>query len=377
MVAPGYPVFVALIFKIFGSYTLWSALVLMLSNLAANLTTVALIYRISQKLASEMAAFWAAFFWSCSLPLLWMPTIFWETSLSSALLLGFMAAMLSAGSQDRPRFWLLCGALCAGAGLLNPALLPCLSALIGYTLYRTKPKKLRPIVLTSMSFALVFCPWPLRNAHVFHAPIFTRTTVGLELWMGNHPGSSGYLDESLFPTYNKKELADYESRGELGYTSHKQQLARTYIQAHPGVTLHLTMRRLFRFWTGTGNAVGSPIFALHAIITTLVGFAGLGLLFRAKHNDRWLFLVPLMVLPLPYYITHAEFRYRLVLDPLLTVLGSVSLHSYQHFRRNSRTSSRAKITANRSKDVIVAATSKTTPIYPEEPVLPIAASSLS
>ena len=378
MVAPGYPIFVALIFKIFGSYTLWSALVLMLWNLAANLTTVVLIYRISQKLASETAAFWVALFWSCSLPLLWMPTIFWETSLSSALLLGFVAAMLSAGSQDRPRFWLLYGAMCAVAGLLNPALLPCLIALIGYTIYRAKPKELRPIVLTLLSFALVFCPWPLRNAHAFHAPVLTRTTVGLELWMGNHPDSSGYLDESLFPTYNKRELADYKLRGELGYTSHKQQLARTYIEAHPGITLHLTARRLFRFWTGTGNAVGSPIFALHAVFTTLMGFAGLLLIFRARNKDRWLFLMPILIFPLPYYVTHAEFRYRLVLDPLLTILGAVSLDSCRHLKRNPRANSRAETTRNRREDVIVAATSRTTPTYPEEqPVLPIAASSLS
>ena len=34
------------------------------------------------------------------------------------------------------------------------------------------------------------------------------------------------------------------------------------------------------------------------------------------------FILPLMVFPLPYYITHAEFRYRLVIDPLLTILAA-------------------------------------------------------
>jgi hypothetical protein len=38
-----------------------------------------------------------------------------------------------------------------------------------------------------------------------------------------------------------------------------------------------------------------------------------------------LFLLPLMIFPLPYYITHAEFRYRLVIDPVLTILGACAV----------------------------------------------------
>ena len=41
-----------------------------------------------------------------------------------------------------------------------------------------------------------------------------------------------------------------------------------------------------------------------------------------------LFVLPLMVFPLPYYITHAEFRYRLVIDPLLTILAAYALTSF-------------------------------------------------
>ncbi len=349
MVAPGYPVFVAFVFTIFGTYTIWSALVLMLANLAANLITVLLIYRISQKLASEAAAFWVAFFWSCSLPLLWMPTIFWETSFSSVLLLGCMAAMLSKRLHTYFLFWWGCGAMCAVAGLLNPALLLSLFSLTGFTLFQSTHKRLSFLLTTSLSFALIFSAWPIRNAHIFHTPIFTRTTVGLELWMGNHSGSTGYLDEALFPTYNQHELADYEARGELGYTSRKQQVALTYMEAHPGVTTRLTVRRLLRFWTGTGNAVGSPIFILHALFTTLTGFAGLLLLFRAGNKDRWLFLLPLLIFPLPYYLTHAEFRYRLVLDPLLTLLGAVTFDSFRKFKQNSRVESLATTKGHRIK----------------------------
>jgi hypothetical protein len=38
-----------------------------------------------------------------------------------------------------------------------------------------------------------------------------------------------------------------------------------------------------------------------------------------------LFTLPLLIFPLPYYITHAEFRYRLVIDPLLTILAAYAV----------------------------------------------------
>jgi len=40
-----------------------------------------------------------------------------------------------------------------------------------------------------------------------------------------------------------------------------------------------------------------------------------------------LFGVPFLLFPLPYYITHAEFRYRLALDPLLTILAAYAVVS--------------------------------------------------
>ena len=47
-----------------------------------------------------------------------------------------------------------------------------------------------------------------------------RTTVGFELWMGNRPGANGYLDESVFPTFNEQELNDYARTGEVAYCVH-------------------------------------------------------------------------------------------------------------------------------------------------------------
>jgi hypothetical protein len=141
--------------------------------------------------------------------------------------------------------------------------------------------------------------------------------------MGNRPGADGFLDESLFPSFNARELNDYKTRGELGYTAHKSELAKEFIVSHPGTFLRLTALRFVRYWLGTGSRNGSPIFALHAILTSSFGLLGLWFLVKARrYSIALLFGLPLLLFPFPYYITHAEFRYRLALDTILTILAA-------------------------------------------------------
>lgn len=173
---------------------------------------------------------------------------------------------------------------------------------------------------------MVYAAWPIRNAYRFHAFIPLRSTVGFELWMGNRPGATGYLVESLFPMYDKGELASYISKGEVAYTRDKSDEATEYIRTHPGMFVEMTARRFFRFWTGTGSSPGSPFYSIHAILTSVFGIIGLGLIFRRRmYNFAAVMALPLLLFPLPYYITHAEFRYRLIIDPVLTILAAYAV----------------------------------------------------
>jgi len=327
-IAPGYPLLIALVFRIFGPFTTASAVAVMSAQILLNLVTIWLMMRLGRRLFNQTAATVAGLAWACSLPLIWMPTILWETSLSCCLLTGLIALAISYGDAVRvTRFqWIGLGTYCGISALVNPALLPSLMLVSLWIVFQgRRTAGWRPMA-AALAFALVFSPWPLRNAKVFHAFIPLRTTVGFELWMGNHAGADGYLDESLFPMYNRAELADYEARGEVAYSAHKSEMAREYIYAHPAVFLQMTAVRAVRFWTGTGSRNGSKLFAAHAIFTTLFGFAGLWLLARSRrYAFALLFALPAAVFPLPYLITHAEFRYRLVIDPLLTIISGYAV----------------------------------------------------
>jgi 4-amino-4-deoxy-L-arabinose transferase-like glycosyltransferase len=326
LLAPGYPALIAVLFRIFGSFTFRAAIAVMLMQVLFSVMTVLLVMQVGRRCFSSRTATLTGVFWAVSLPLLWMPEIFWETCLSTLMLMGMIALALRCEQRPRMSLWALMGAYCGLTALVNPALLTALLALLGWAAWQTR-KALKYSPLLGLLFLLmVFAPWPLRNARALGAFIPLRSTIGLELWMGNRAGATGFLDESVFPLFNKGEYDQYVAKGEAAYMEEKSALARAYMRAHPAEFLRLSGMRFARFWSGAGTRVGSPIFVLHAVLTTALGGMGLWRLWQRGHfRLAALFLLPLMFFPLPYYITHAEFRYRLVVDPLLTLLGAYAV----------------------------------------------------
>jgi 4-amino-4-deoxy-L-arabinose transferase-like glycosyltransferase len=328
-IAPAYPLLVAGIFKVFGIGSVASAVVIMLAQTAAAMLTIWLMMRIARRLFNQRAALIAGLIWACAPPLLFIPTIFWDTSFALCAFTGLVALVLELHPNPSKLAWLGLGAFCGFIALLNSALVFAAAALLLWLVLQAPRGARTRCLLAACAFVIVFSPWPMRNARVFHAFIPLRTTVGEELWMGNHPNSNGFLDESLFPTYNAAELAEYKQLGELAYTRGKSALAWDYIRHNPGTFAALSIRRMLRFWTGSGTQNGSPLFILYASFTTIFGLLGLWRLIRTRRYAlAACFAIPLLLFPLPYYITHAEFRYRLIIDPLLTILAAYSFTTF-------------------------------------------------
>ena len=325
-IAPGYPTLIAGIFAVFGIGTFASALVIMCMQIGMALFTIWLIMHVARTVFNQRTATLAGAFWAISAPLLFIPEIFWETSFSACSIIGAIALALKIRRNPTLWAWIGFGACCAVMTLINPALLFSLLAIFARLAWQTCAQNRKAPVLGLLTLILVFSPWPIRNAYRFHAFIPLRSTVGFELWMGNRPGANGRLDESIFPMFNKQELADYIEKGEVTYVRGKSDAARAYIESHPGWFVDMTARRIVRFWIGTGNAETSPVFPVHALLTTCFGFAGLVLAWcRGQRDFVALMVIPLLLFPVPYYITHAEFRYRLNIDPLLTVVAAYAV----------------------------------------------------
>ena len=322
LVSPGYVLLVAAIFRVFGDASGTSAVVILLAQIALGVLAVWLIMRLADTLGGRRAALLAGCFFALWPPLLWVPTIFWDTSLTLCLVPALVLIPLRLRERPSLLLWLAFGVLCSLAVLVNLALCPSVLAVFCWAVWNSSRRR-TGVLLAAFAALLLYAPWPLRNARAFHAFIPLRTTVGLELWMGNREGATGFLDESIFPLYNRQELTAYLQRGEVAYMRDKSGAASAAIRRHPRRFVALTAKRFVRFWLGTGTHGGAALYAVGATLTTLIGLAGLiALLRRHAWANALLFALPLLVFPLPYYVTHAEFRYRLALDPLLTTLAA-------------------------------------------------------
>jgi hypothetical protein len=328
-IAPGYPTLIAGIFLLFGTFTFASALAIMGMHILVSLLTIWLMMHVARTMLDSRTATVAGAFWAVSPPLWFIPAIFWESSLSECALIGIIALALRYWRDSTTAHWIILGASCGIIALINPALLFSLIAIMAWLAFQTRHVSRTAPILGLLTLAIVFAPWPVRNAVRFHAFIPLRSTVGFEMWMGNRPGTTGRLDESIFPTFNQHELSSYRSMGEVAYVHSKSQLASDYIRSYPGVFLEMTARRFYRFWAGTGNVTSSSTYQIHALLTTFLGFTGLVLIYRRRSRAfAILMALPLILFPVPYYITHAEFRYRLNIDPLLTVLAAYAVTQF-------------------------------------------------
>ncbi len=324
--APGYPAVVGGIFRVFGTFSTRSAVAVMVLQTAFAAVTLLLMMRIARRTVGARTAKVAGAFWALSPVAVGLSTLFWETSCSAMLLTAVVALALEGSRSSRWRYGAGLGALCGAGGLVNPALLPTVVLVVGWIAWSGRVPY-RRVALAALVATMLYLPWPIRNARTMHTFVPFRSNLGLELWEGNREGGDGHFDERLHPYFNPAELKAYEAMGEISYMRQKSADAKAHIRAHRAEFALVTLKRCGRFWMGLEQASNriSWLVVGHIAGTTLLGLAGWVLLFRRDRRVALLFALPLLVFPLPYYVTHADARFRLLLDPLLSVLAAYAL----------------------------------------------------
>ena len=318
LLAPGYPLLIAGVIHLLGTGPI-AAGMLIFFQMFVSLVTLWLVMRVARQYFGTRTSNLAGFLFAICEPMLFAPLYIWDTCLSALIL---TAAIAVAPSLDRSNQRLvLAGIGTAIAILINPALALVLFAILFWSAWRGRFFPWLGIA----AFLVAFSPWPIRNAFVMHSFIPLRTSFGYELWIGNHPGADGNLPKDLSPRDNLSERRLFLENGEIRYVQLKRSLAWSYISAHPIESAQLSGKRFIRFWAGTGEAPASP--SHKTLSLSVLSFAGLALLWRRRQTFI-LFAIPLLIFPLPYYITHAEVRYQFVVDPLLAILAAYVCESF-------------------------------------------------
>jgi hypothetical protein len=332
--SPGYPAIVAAVFALLHPSSYAAAIAIMLLQAVFGAATAAVLMLFTRRAFSIPAANLAGLVWALSPPAIFLPTLFWETSLSVLLATALVTLALYLADHPTLRAGAAFGMMMAAALCVNPSLLPIALCSLGWVTYRLRQRSLAAPVLAAMLWIALSTPWALRNARELHSFIPLRSNLGYELWQGNRPGSDGFFEPALHPNVNSIEFAKFQQLGEVSYMADNSAEARSYIAGNPGHFLALTAKRAFDFWTGiVRNSAGLVVG--YIVLTTLLGFAGLTRLWLRDRSLAALLTLPLIFFPLPYYITHPDFRFRLVLDPILIALVAYWLTTRRAGTKNS------------------------------------------
>lgn len=335
---PVYPYLLAGVFKIFGTYSFRSLLVMVTINCICSAFTCLPIYSIGREAFSRAVGIGAAWFWvfqpsGVFFPLQWI----WDTSLTALLLALLVWASLWVRQATRLTVWAGYGALWALSAMVNPSVLSVLPVLLYWLIWRRPGDLGRQVRLVgaAMLVMLAGCaPWIVRNSLVFGTFVGLRSNFGLELYIGNNESTNDSLAWEVHPNDSLKERAVYKRMGEIAFMKEKQREAIHYIVTHPGAVARWTFKRFVHTWTGTTDPAKDlwphaipilRVFIVYNYAFPVLTLLGLFFASRTRNIATLPLASVIFCYPLVYYITHASLRYRHPIDPVMAVLTTYAV----------------------------------------------------
>ncbi len=326
-IAPVYPYFIAVVFRLFGIYSVASAIVLLGIQCIIAAATGITIHALGRRTFGPQIAFCAAWIWTLS-PIFfrWPVSWIWDFAASAFLLSSAFIVTLDVAEKNTRKLWLALGALWALIALTNPALLsvmPFTFLYAAFVNYRSFRPWLASAALSGILFAALVSPWLIRNELVFGRPVFFRSNFWFEFHLGNYHLSNGMGYSGKHPAVNAAELQKYSDWGEMRYLDYYKQDSSRFVREYPREFLSLTLHRTWWFWDGTPLLYQSREWWQPWEFWPLSLLGWLGLLFALTRRPRgwFLFAAALIVYPIPYYLVYPVSKYRHAIEPVLLLLS--------------------------------------------------------
>ena len=344
---PGYPLFLAAVFKIFG----YSLLAARFANLVLAFGIAWLIVQLARRVSSNDVAILSA-------PLLFLfhPGTVVAVARGSVeilfilLVMIFMVALYRALESGDRKHYLLAGGvlgicvLVRGTVLLFPVFLAAY-ALFVYGGNRQRWKTIANIGVLTLAMVIVMMPWIVRNYLVVNQFVPTASVQGVAAHAGqyickNLSFDNGFQVVDRDAAREREELARsqgyafrsgyyqyfYSSKDEVAFSRFLlRQVVSGYLEA-PELFLKCTSANLFNFWfsgktwrvTGLNVIVQLPYLVFAIVGAWLVIRSGRG----ASVFPMILFVVYLISVHAPI---HAQARYSIPLVPILSILAGAAI----------------------------------------------------
>jgi hypothetical protein len=350
-VSPGYPLLLALIFKLFGT---GQPAEMVKQVLACAITAV-------QCTLMPVVARRIGFGWRVGMMAGWMAALLpvkfktetmgdWESPYAAMalMLVTALTVLLWMRRDFTARRAVLTGLAWGVSLLFSYSLVPLYFALLatGFLLARPSGHRqyARFCLVETAVVALCMSPWIVRNQLSLGAPVVGRTNAGLELRISNNdvagPSERLNYENGVYHVYhplqNVEEARKVRDMGEVAYNQMAMSEAREWIVRHPGRFARLTLGRIRLFWfSGDGNSAKGAIVGGRVVL----GFAGLAFAWRAHRIAASVLGLILLVVPVTNYLVHVGPKHSYPIDWVLTLLaafGIVKAYYWVLPQRNAR-----------------------------------------
>lgn len=329
-VAPGYPFFLAFIFKIAGENLLAVKLVQILLGAA----TTGVVYFLALQFVRPAVAMMAALITAAHPELVGMTSYIYTETLFIFLLTTTLLLLTRAMASAKTFYFLSAGALlgvttlCRGTTLYFPVFL------LGLALFSTQRRVwLRGCLLFVISMVIVIAPWTIRNYYHFQTFLPIATGAGDVFWAGNYLAFDGeYL-------YQETGAKMFEVAGDVDLVTRDRLLmedAKKNILADPLPHAWLFVRKIFRYWLrvyedvphGEARQRNWPVFSVLAathymlLLLAVIGLRRCG----GRPESVKMLLTFVCYYTLVHAATLAVVRYRMPLLPLISIASAIGLY---------------------------------------------------
>jgi tetratricopeptide (TPR) repeat protein len=363
---PGYPYFLAAVYRLFGEGYVAPRIV----QMALGLGNALLAFWIGRRwfgrapglvLAAGMCGYWIFTYYEAEFH---DPVLFITLLLTSVLLLGLW--------RDRGSVGFAAGAGLSGglAAVVRPNAIAVLALAVLWIVWAgwrgAKPQPWRTSALTLLVAAtLAILPVTLRNWLVARDLVLLTTNGGVNLYIGNHPGADGFVTTEIPGLGRFRTCFDWPGvvagvEREVGHPLKHSEVsryfaaqARGFIAEHPGEFLRLTAKKALLFWGPVEVAhnkevhyerVESPLLSrLPGSFPLVLALAVLGIAVLAFErrstgpSPRWDMTLLVAGAVLAYFLSvlpiFAAARYRVPVIPFLLLFAAYGVVRFVAFSR--------------------------------------------
>lgn len=331
---PGYPVFLALIQRVFGPGDrpiLWAQAMLSTATCGAAFLTAR---RLEGAHLPPGAATWTLWFtaaepYAILLSALVLSETLFATLLCATVFVGARLEWNVPSSRFAEGLWgAALGAAAGAAALVRPSglLLIPVAAATWAAMSSRRSSVLRILAAAAVGFFALWAPWWARNFEVYGCVVLTTLNVGESLYDGVRPGADGASDTSF------AQAPESRAMPELARDAHWRERSIGVLRGEPARIARLALTKFGRFWSPWPNDARFRTPWILAATTALVAPIYFFALVGGGRSLRQPGVLALCLLPAAYFCTlHMIFvssvRYRAPAMPLLAVLAGAGAAS--------------------------------------------------